>query len=542
MKKIIRIGLALVVVGVVVPFAISQPVLAMTGSGTEGDPYIISSLADLQAMADGVTYAVDAYYELGNNIDASPTTTWNWNAGRGVYQGFEPRDFGGYFDGNYFSISGLYSDRYSSSSHLYVGLFAQLSAATISNVVIGGDITGKTLGAAYACHVGILAGGIAGGSVSYVYVYGDVYSTCDDWTATGGHSSTNAGGLVGSMLVGAATVSYCVADVEVYATALREAVARAGGLIGGFSSGTISNCYARGDTLATCEDYPVAYSAGLIGYHFNSGSVTKSYSTGAPSSDEGDDIGGLTAGPQPSVTYSFWDTETSGQPTSSGGTGKTTTEMKTESTFTNAGWDFSTIWDMKAYVNDGYPYLLWWYDPTPFASWDQVLWFEPITIISGTTLPDRASTQDGVITWGTNPAGIAIEMGPLVSDDQVPTASTPEYPPTSIPDMTGPSGQPGWTSTQPTLTDHPFYPVVSMVSSQMNIPIWLVWVILALLILLLIMVVSFKYAPHQIITVIAGGGWSAFMYHMDIFPFWVMFIFGVMAAAVIIGERSPVIS
>jgi len=37
---------------------------------------------------------------------------------------------------------------------------------------------------------------------------------------------------------------------------------------------------------------------------------------------------------------SFWDTQTSGQVTSDGGTGKTTAEMQMESTFTDAGWDF----------------------------------------------------------------------------------------------------------------------------------------------------------------------------------------------------------
>jgi len=40
------------------------------------------------------------------------------------------------------------------------------------------------------------------------------------------------------------------------------------------------------------------------------------------------------------TTASFWDMETSGQSTSAGGTGLTTAEMQTESTFTDVGWDF----------------------------------------------------------------------------------------------------------------------------------------------------------------------------------------------------------
>jgi len=67
---------------------------------------------------------------------------------------------------------------------------------------------------------------------------------------------------------------------------------------------------------------------------------------------------------------SFWDTQTSGKSISNGGTGKTTSEMKTESTYTDAGWDFEietengteNHWDIDdkdALLNDGYPFLSW---------------------------------------------------------------------------------------------------------------------------------------------------------------------------------------
>jgi hypothetical protein len=52
---------------------------------------------------------------------------------------------------------------------------------------------------------------------------------------------------------------------------------------------------------------------------------------------------------------SFWDIETSGEPNSAGGTGKTTAEMKTMSTFTDAGWDFVEIWGIGE--NQTYPFL-----------------------------------------------------------------------------------------------------------------------------------------------------------------------------------------
>jgi hypothetical protein len=65
------------------------------------------------------------------------------------------------------------------------------------------------------------------------------------------------------------------------------------------------------------------------------------------------------------VINSFWDTQTSGQAKSSGGTGKATTEMQMKSTFTDAGWDFvdetlngiEDIW----WIDEGQDYpRLWW--------------------------------------------------------------------------------------------------------------------------------------------------------------------------------------
>jgi len=46
-----------------------------------------------------------------------------------------------------------------------------------------------------------------------------------------------------------------------------------------------------------------------------------------------------------------------------------------------------------------------------------IAWYQPVTIISGTTLPDRQGTaQDGTITWGSNPAGVAVSIGALLPE------------------------------------------------------------------------------------------------------------------------------
>jgi len=51
------------------------------------------------------------------------------------------------------------------------------------------------------------------------------------------------------------------------------------------------------------------------------------------------------------------DETSSGQTNSASGTGKSTSDMKTQSTFTSAGWDFTTVWTINSTDNNGYPIL-----------------------------------------------------------------------------------------------------------------------------------------------------------------------------------------
>lgn len=56
----------------------------------------------------------------------------------------------------------------------------------------------------------------------------------------------------------------------------------------------------------------------------------------------------------PPCVNSYWDIETSGQATSAGGEGKTTAEMKTQSTFVD--WDFNSVWQIVN--NETYPQFM----------------------------------------------------------------------------------------------------------------------------------------------------------------------------------------
>ena len=100
-----------------------------------------------------------------------------------------------------------------------------------------------------------------------------------------------------------------------------------------------------------------------MGYNNVSSNITNCYSIGIVIGEI--DLGGLVGGNSGTVTASFWDRDTSGLTDSNGGTGKTTAEMKTESTFTDAGWDFvgetangtDDIWWILEHIT--YPKLNW---------------------------------------------------------------------------------------------------------------------------------------------------------------------------------------
>lgn len=349
----------------------------MTGTGTENDPYIISDVDDLQAIENDL----DAYYELGGDIDASATSGWNGG------DGFDPIIlFTGQLDGKGFTISDLFISR---SAESYVGLIGYTNAAVIiRNVKMTGvNITGSTdVGAligyanpsyshdiddcssagsvtASAGQVGGLIGYIGNGTVD------GCYSSC---TVTNGSGGDETGGLIGYS--GSAVITSCYATGDVtssdddtggligrvidgditkcYATGSVSGKTKSGGLVGHVDSDpTISNCYARG-SVTTSSNYETG---GLIGMN-DGGALDDCYSTGAVTGTVY--AGGLVGDSGGSSTNCFWDTETSGQASSSEGTGKTTAQMKNQSTFTTAGWDFTTpIWYINSVVNNGYPNL-----------------------------------------------------------------------------------------------------------------------------------------------------------------------------------------
>ena len=141
------------------------------------------------------------------------------------------------------------------------------------------------------------------------------------------------------------------------------------GLVG-CNYGNISNCYASGNVSG---DEIVGGLVGLVGEsrseNAGPGTVSNSYSTGNVT--DSDQFGGLVGhNDEGTVSNSFWDTQTSGQATSDGGTGKTTAEMQDIATFSGAGWDIIAVADPGT-RNPSYIWNIATTPPTyPFLSWE----------------------------------------------------------------------------------------------------------------------------------------------------------------------------
>ncbi|MCK4522235.1 MAG: hypothetical protein KAU20_06680, partial [Nanoarchaeota archaeon] len=249
----------------------------------------ITNCVGLQAMQNDLS----GNYYLANDINCTYDTQ---NASGALYNGgagFDPiGTFTGIFDGNGHTITGLYINRPSTS---FGGLFGYINGAEIKNLgLINVDITGN----------------------DYV------------------------GGLVGYHIKSITT--------KCYATGAVSGDGYVGGLFGRCDYG-VANCYSK------CAVSGSSSVGGLVGWltQYSSRKLEKCYSMGAVSGSSS--VGGLVGSKTPggTITDCFWDTQTSGQGSSAGGTGKTTAQMKQQATFTN--WDFDDVWDITESIT--YPFL-----------------------------------------------------------------------------------------------------------------------------------------------------------------------------------------
>ncbi len=332
--------------------------LALSGSGTEVDPWRIKSLEDFNDFAADANYwAGFTRLETDVNLAGLTYSTAVIAPDVSSSQYHQGTKYTGIFDGNDHKILNLTIDD-GGAGNYYVGLFGYIDNGEVRNlgleegsVNVSGLAVGGLVGSTYegiisncystvdvngALSVGGLMGSAAYSSVTNCYSTGDVSGTGDA-----------IGGLVGYIL-GAVLNCYSTGNVSGSDWSV-------GGLIGS-NQAYISNCYSTGDVNG------VERVGGLVGANFDA--VRNCYSTGDVQGGGDENVGGLVGYHySPGISYCFWDTDTQthGVTESIGGgsgvvtnvLGLPTSQLHQQFTFTD--WDFIHVWNIGE--NQTYPYL-----------------------------------------------------------------------------------------------------------------------------------------------------------------------------------------
>ncbi len=310
------------------------------GDGSIGNPYQIATWQNLYWITQNSDEWDRNFLQTANinlSVISPSITTWifGW-----PNIGNSTFYFTGSYDGGGHTVSGLYMSKSETDN---VGLFGYCYQGGVTNLgVINANIKGKM----------------------------------------------SVGAVVGKSDLSVISKCFSTGTVEGKGGAI-------GGLCGNNNNSSISNCYSTCN-IKVLSGYFAGICGGLIGCN-NEGSVSSCFSIGTVEGDY--NVGGLIGLNTGTVNNSFWDTQASDRSTSSGGTGKTTAQMKEFATFFEAGWDYkdesdngtSEIWNIGNGRNNGYPYFNWQYpsDPNPMeptsgdgsnsnpyqiATWQNIYW------------------------------------------------------------------------------------------------------------------------------------------------------------------------
>jgi len=491
----------------------SDGTVVAVGRNTEGQ-------CNVTGWTDIVYIGGTGWYTVGLKANGRVVATGSDHWGD-AFAGFAPigdsaTPFTGVLDGDGHTISNLYMNR---PTEYDVGLFGYARQSTVGNVNIAGcDITGYR-------YVGGLIGRAGATTVYNCSAAGNI--TGDRYL----------GGLIGQAH---AYDSVGVTVSESWSSCDIAGDRYIGGLIGQAYYTDIDNSYARG---ACSGD---TYIAGLVA-QFAYGSLTKSYSTGAVSGTSS--LGGLVAQSLTGavITDSFWDRTTSGQSTSDGGTGRTTSYMTDIDLYKAAAWDIEHRWIYPPDYNDRYPILSWQIGNSP--TWIihgappdayQVVHFQPNTIILGTTLPNRASGgayPDGTFSWGDNPAGIEIRLDGFLTPEDV-YRFEPIMPTGRDIIEPEPAGMTGDVDLGK-LAKNPFRPMVQVIASGAGFTERLAWLLLAIFILIAIMIAVLLWTQHMVFTALAGFAVGFMFYSMGVWGLWVVILLAFGLVASLVYERMP---
>ena len=317
------------------------------GSGTEVDPYLISTVDHLYNIRNHLS----AHYEMINDIDLTKAT-----AVGGLYDnegyGWSPigGTFSGTFNGKGFEIIGLRIKPRSSAPY---GLFASVSNGTIKNLGMhNGIIEANYYGYPY---VGFIAGSINNSTIEKCYNTGNITLTGLDATSYAGETPM-IGGLVGRSVSSKISMCYNTGNISAKASGdtngwSSSGHAEVGGICGrADESNVIRNCYNTGDLYATRYSWSSNIYGGSCGMAVGIRSdFYTSYNIGT--AGHSITINSNNYGSQDS--YNCY--HKSGCATKDGSTALNESQMGSQQFYT--GFDFENVWDMGGNPDYLYPEL-----------------------------------------------------------------------------------------------------------------------------------------------------------------------------------------
>ena len=281
-KRLLALLLVLAMVFSLMPAALAADTLS--GSGTEDDPYLLATAADLKAFRDM------ANAEASSKLCA--TLTADIDLGGEAWTPFEPSSgyvteaYAGTFDGANHTIKGLLVNATSSKG---AGLFGTVCGATIKNLKVEGNVSASN---------SAFVGGIVGRTQTSATI--DSCSFAGTVTSTKKSGSSNAtAGIVGKVNKGPVTITNCANTATVNGNGNIAA-----GILGygGSNKVTIENCYNTGAISGRW------YASGICGSDtLPASKITNCYNSGTITATNGGSYyAGITANFKGTISNSYY--------------------------------------------------------------------------------------------------------------------------------------------------------------------------------------------------------------------------------------------
>ena len=331
-KRLLALLLVLTMVFSLMPAALAVDTLS--GSGTEDDPYLLATAADLKAFRDM------ANAEASSKLCA--TLTADIDLGGEAWTPFEPSSgyvsqaYAGTFDGANHTIKGLSVNLTSKSG---VGFFGTVHGATIKNLQIAGNI--------YSTNSSYV-GGIVGRTQGNVTIDGCSFS--GSVTATKAGMTNGAGGIAGRVNAGTLAVTNCANLSDVTGSG------SAAGILGyaGNTKVTIENCYNSG--AISGQNYASGICSIGTGKNGKTGKIGNCYNVGTiTGTSDGAYYAGISANFQGAISNSYYAAPVE-EKLMSNATATATAITSPEGLADKLGNAFQ---EDTAGANNGYPILVW---------------------------------------------------------------------------------------------------------------------------------------------------------------------------------------